>query len=90
MTVGQERLYNMSIVGHDSTEKSIVNFVSNGPITIAIRARFQYDSSVIRARYEHDTLQHVYGVFRALAYEIDSSTRTHTHPFNGPFPGLPR
>ena len=41
-----------------------------GPITIAIRARFEYDSSTIQ-------LQHAitrYEVFRALAYEIDSST----------------
>ena len=38
----------------------------NGPITIAIRARFDYDSTTIR-------LQHAktrYEVFRALAYEI--------------------
>jgi len=26
-----------------------------GPITIAIGARFEYDSSTIRARFEHDT-----------------------------------
>jgi len=32
---------------------------SNGPITIAIRARFEYDSTTTR-----------YEVFRALAYEI--------------------
>jgi len=28
MTVGQERLQKMSMVGHDSTEKSIVSFIS--------------------------------------------------------------
>jgi len=28
VTVGQERLQNMSMVGHDSTEKSIVSFIS--------------------------------------------------------------
>ena len=39
----------------------------NGPITIAIRARFEYDSSTIR-------LQHATRFFCALAYEIDSST----------------
>jgi len=33
--------------------------VTNGPITIAIRARFDYDSATTR-----------YEVFRALAYEI--------------------
>ena len=41
-----------------------------GPITIAIRARFEYDSSTIRL--QHATTR--YEVFRALAYEIDSST----------------
>ena len=28
-----------------------MNSLPNGPITIAIRARFEYDSSAIRARY---------------------------------------
>jgi len=28
---------------------------SNGPITIAIRARFEYDSTTIRLRFERDT-----------------------------------
>jgi len=41
-----------------------------GPITIAIRARFEHDTSTTRAR--HATTR--YEVFRALAYEIDSST----------------
>ena len=37
---------------------------TNGPITIAIRARFEYDSTTIR-------LQHATRFFvRALAYEI--------------------
>jgi len=44
--------------------------VAYGPITIAIRARFEYDSSTIRL--QHATTR--YEVFRALAYEIDSST----------------
>ena len=38
----------------------------NGPITIAIRVRFEYDSSSIRL--QHATTR--YEVFRALAYEI--------------------
>jgi len=38
----------------------------NGPITIAIRARFEYDSTTIRL--QHATTR--YEVFRALAYEI--------------------
>ena len=38
----------------------------NGPITIAIRARFEYDSTTIRLK--HATTR--YEVFRALAYEI--------------------
>jgi len=42
----------------------------NGPITIAIRARFEYDSSTIQL--QHATTR--YEVFRALAYDIDSST----------------
>ena len=29
-----------------------------GPITIAIRARFEYDSSTIRSRFGYNTLQH--------------------------------
>ena len=37
-----------------------------GPITIAIRARFEYDSSTIQL--QHATTR--YEVFRALAYEI--------------------
>ena len=37
-----------------------------GPITIAIRARFDYDSTTIRL--QHATTR--YEVFRALAYEI--------------------
>ena len=44
--------------------------MANGPITIAIRVRFEYDSSTIRL--QHATTR--YEVFRALAYEIDSST----------------
>ena len=40
--------------------------VSYGPITIAIRARFDYDSTTIRL--QHATTR--YEVFRALAYEI--------------------
>jgi len=39
---------------------------TNGPITIAIRARFEYDSATIRL--QHATTR--YEVFRALAYEI--------------------
>ena len=39
---------------------------ANGPITIAIRARFEYDSTTIRL--QHATTR--YEVFRALAYEI--------------------
>ena len=39
---------------------------TNGPITIAIRARFEYDSTTIRL--QHATTR--YEVFRALAYEI--------------------
>ena len=48
----------------------ILRDVSYGPITIAIRARFEYDSSTIQL--QHATTR--YEVFRALAYEIDSST----------------
>ena len=56
-----------------SLEKYIVRLVRTfiyGPITIAIRARFEYDSSSIQL--QHATTR--YEVFRALAYEIDSST----------------
>ena len=39
---------------------------ANGLITIAIRARFEYDSTTIRL--QHATTR--YEVFRSLAYEI--------------------
>ena len=39
---------------------------TNGLITIAIRARFEYDSTTIRL--QHATTR--YEVFRSLAYEI--------------------
>jgi len=40
-----------------------VNSLPNGPITIAIRARFEYDSTTIRLRllrdaYDSSTIQH--------------------------------
>ena len=41
-------------------------FARYGPITIAIRARFEYDSTTIRL--QHATTR--YEVFRALVYEI--------------------
>jgi len=40
---------------------------SNGPITIAIRARFEYDSTTIRLRFGYNTLRDAY----------DSSTIQH-------------
>ena len=43
-------------------------YLSNGPITIAIRARFEYDSSTIQL--QHATTCYDYEVFRALTYEI--------------------
>ena len=43
-----------------------IPYHTNGPITIAIRARFEYDSTTIRL--QHATTR--YEVFRALAYEI--------------------
>ena len=50
--------------------KARTNVAAYGPITIAIRARFDYDSTTIRL--QHATTR--YEVFRALAYEIDSRT----------------
>jgi len=51
----------------DSTEASQPNScLAYGPITIAIRARFEYDSTTIRL--QHATTR--YEVFCALAYEI--------------------
>jgi len=41
----------------------VADGASYGPITIAIRARFEYDSTTIR-------LQHATRFFCALAYEI--------------------
>jgi len=43
-----------------------IDAAANGPITIAIRARFEHDSTTIRL--QHATTR--YEVFRALAYEI--------------------
>ena len=54
------------------TDQSLVNYrylqdtAVNGLITIAIRARFEYDSTTIRL--QHATTR--YEVFRSLAYEI--------------------
>ena len=48
------------------------NCIGYGLITIAIRARFEYDSTTIRLRFGYNTLQHAttrYEVFRSLAYE---------------------
>ena len=42
-----------------------------------LQLRYEHDSSTIRALFGYNTLQHAttrYEVFRALAYEIDSST----------------
>ena len=44
----------------------LLHHLRNGPITIAIRARFEYDSTTIRL--QHATTR--YEVFRVLAYEI--------------------
>ena len=52
------------MTGRLATHRS--NKTVNGPITIAIRARFEYDSTTIRL--QHATTR--YEVFRALAYEI--------------------
>ena len=45
---------------------------SNGPITIAIRARFEYDSTTIRLRFGYNTLQH------ATRFFVRSHTRSYT------------
>jgi len=66
---GPEGRYNFH-VRRTTVSCFVVWPVAYGPITIAIRARFEYDSSTIRAR--HATTR--YEVFRALAYEIDSSS----------------
>ena len=39
-----------------------------------LQLRYEHDSSTIRLRFEHDSATTRYEVFRALAYEIDSST----------------
>jgi len=49
-----------------TTTTDSATFLAYGPITIAIRARFEYDSTTIRL--QHATTR--YEVFRALAYEI--------------------
>ena len=36
---------------------NVFSDVAYGPITIAIRARFEYDSSTIRARFGYNTLR---------------------------------
>jgi len=58
-----------------------------GPITIAIRARFEYDSSTIRL--QHATTR--YEVFCALAYEIvyDSGFQTGVRGPKGVRDGFP-
>jgi len=49
-----------------------LNKQSYGPITIAIRAPFEYDSSTIRARFSYNTLQH------ATRFFVRSHTRSYT------------
>ena len=49
-------------------EKSL----ANGPITVAIRARFEYDSTTIRLRFGYNTLQH------ATRFFMRSHTRSYT------------
>jgi len=49
-----------------------VIFAHNGPITIAIRARFEYDSNKIRLRFGYNTLQH------ATRFFVRSHTRSYT------------
>jgi len=46
----------------------------NGPIAIAIRARFEYDSSTIRLQHRKTRYNTLRGFFCVLAYEIDSRT----------------
>jgi len=38
-----------------------------------LQLRYEHDSSTIRVRFEHDSATTRYEVFRAIAYEIDSS-----------------
>ena len=40
-----------------SKHTAFFSALSNGPIAIAIRARFEYDSSTIRARFSYNTLR---------------------------------
>ena len=47
----------------------LLDVAPNGPITIAIRARFEYDSSTIRSRFGYNTLQH------ATRFFVRSHTR---------------
>ena len=53
----------------------LLSNTSNGLITIAIRVRFECDSSTIRARVEHSMLQHATRFF----------VRSHTSPIRAPY-----
>ena len=55
-----------SLYGAMLAEMLTKSGVANGPITIAIRARFEYDSTTIRLQHATTRCE----VFRALAYEI--------------------
>jgi len=55
-----------------SVSNGDINFQCNGLITIAIRARFEYDSTTIRLRFGYNTLQH------ATRFFVRSRTRSYT------------
>ena len=58
---------------HTQTQTDHVTYgIHYGPITIAIRARFEYDSSTIRLRFGYNTLQH------ATRFFVRSHTRSYT------------
>jgi len=69
--IGSYRIVSYHIVSYCrvSIERaSFFHFSLNGPITIAIRARFEYDSTTIRLRFGDNTLRDAY----------DSSTIQHS------------
>jgi len=67
-------LFLRSSVGHETRNERIIPYcIASGCIPIAIRARFEYDSSAIRAL--HSMLQHATRFF----------VRSHTSPIRAPY-----
>ena len=58
MCIGMHNAYSIAVKA--SVTDTVTHKSCNGPITIAIRARFEYDSTTIRLRFGYNTLRDAY------------------------------